>query len=110
MIRTTAIVVAGFALAACGEKPVACADYQLTYGERASVTTFTKANNAHTWSKCADNKTRKVTCTTGHLSAWKCLCNIDGQDKLESRREADVRDDRPGATADANAVCHWKLQ
>jgi len=48
--------------------------------------------------------------TAAIVVAWKCLCNIDGQDKLESRREADVRDDRVGATADANAMCHWKLQ
>lgn len=103
-------MVLGFGVAACAEKPVSCTDYALTYGERPSVTTFSKANNSHTWSKCSDGKVRKVTCTTGHWSKWKCLCNVDGQDKIESRREADVRDDRAGATEDANAMCHWKLQ
>jgi hypothetical protein len=96
-------------LTACGERPMACTEYTTAASTRPSLTTFPKAVNGHTWSKCADGKTRTVTCTPGHLSAWKCMCRIDGVDKIESRRDADVDDDRAVATATANQMCHWKL-
>jgi hypothetical protein len=100
---------AALLLVACN-KPVHCNDYALKGGERPSLTTFPKAVNTRTWSQCSDGKTRDVTCTPGHLSAWKCTCSVDKHPEIETRRDADLPDDRDGATSVANQACHWKLQ
>ncbi|MBX3232743.1 MAG: hypothetical protein KIT84_43480 [Labilithrix sp.] len=110
MLRIASILAISLALAGCGEKPVTCKEFDTESRGRASVTTFAKPVNGKVWSQCSDGKVRKVTCTPGHLSAWKCLCNVDGQDKVEARRDKDVADDRAAATTEANAMCEWKIQ
>lgn len=102
------LLTAGF-VSAC-DRPVACKDHKVEGGTRPSLTTIPKAVDTHTWSTCADGKTRSVRCTPAHMSNWKCFCAIDGTDTIESRRDANLPDDAAGATAIANAMCHWKLQ
>jgi hypothetical protein len=38
------------------------------------------------------------------------MCSIDGVDKLETRRDADLPDERVAATATANETCDWQLR
>lgn len=111
--RSTVLCLALMMFLALGcNKPVACASYDLDGGTRPSLgpTTFPRAVNKRTWSSCSDGKTRTVTCTPGHLSPWKCMCSIDGVDKLETRRDADFPDERVAATATANETCDWQLR
>jgi hypothetical protein len=110
LYRVLAILFGAAALAGCGDRSVTCGEYTTDAGSRPSLTTFPRAVNSHAWSKCSDGKTRTVTCTPGHLSAWKCTCAVDGVDKIESRRETDVPEERGVATSEANQMCHWKLQ
>jgi hypothetical protein len=105
-----AVALVGSTLTTACDRPVTCTDFKVEEGSRPSITTFSKPVTKRKWSSCSDGKTRSVTCTTGHWSAWKCMCAIGGVDKIESRKDADSPDDRDGATAFANATCHWKLR
>jgi len=109
LFRILPLVLGGAALAAYGKQRVICADYTTGSRARPSLTTFPKPVNSHTWTRCSDNETRSVTCTPGHLSAWKCTCAVDGVDAVESRRATDVQHGRALATADANQMCHWDV-
>ena len=111
--RSTVLCLALMMFLALGcDKPVACASYDFDGGTRPSLgpTTLTKPVNKRTWSNCSDGKTRTVRCTPGHLSPWKCMCSIDGVDKLETRPDADFPDERVAATATANETCDWQLR
>ncbi len=93
----------------CSRQP-SCEKFTITEGERPGYSSFRHPNDTAAWSGCSDGKTRTLRCTTGHWSNWKCICSIDGVEKIKARSEKTFPVERSGATAFANKMCEWHLR
>jgi hypothetical protein len=97
----------------CKRAPVVCADFTMDDGSRASLTTLDKPEKTYLWKSCADGKTRRLTCTTGHLHKLSCTCEVnDGKTYSDGRVKTndDFPPDRAAATTFGNRWCEFRVQ